>query len=187
MIEIRKTPLVLTGIFVDLLKNHFKTNSGDFQWHENAVTTKLIIKPAYLWDAEIVQKRPACYIKRGGLRYQKIVINNLQQISQKTDTISYVVTCQGSIIIVCMSENAGTVERLAEEVSELFIAYTPIIRKEYDFIEFKMENIGEVSLLKEHSNIFIVPVTISFLFSENWSLVHKALKVDELLLKTNVL
>ncbi len=178
--NLRKTPLVLTGIFVELLRLHFSSNKGQFRYTNDPVKTDLLIEASYNWDPEKANKRPACYVKRGNLSYTKLVIDNLQHIAHIEGSETYVKSCRGNYTLLCICENIGTTERLSEEVSELFLAYESKIREEFDFKEIHVEALGEISVLKGYQNLYVVPVILSFFFTEAWQIILPQLKLGKI-------
>jgi hypothetical protein len=179
--DLRKTPLVITGILVELLRTYFGSNEGDFRWSSDENSTQIIIEPAFEWNEEVSQKRPACYVKRGTLNYNRLVIDDLQNIRPIEGSITHAVQGMGSAVLMCIGELAGAAERIAEEVSEVMQVYSPVIRQEFNFLDFNVSAVGEVGISKEHSNMFNVPVGIQFRFSEAWNIICPRVKVQDIL------
>jgi len=178
-VKIRKTPLVVTGIFVELLKQYFQLNEGQFRWSQDCNSSQIVVAPSYEWNPTefAAQKRPACYIKRGGLTYTRVAINDLHSIHPAEDTKGFAVVGSGDVSLLCISTESGAVELLAEEVSGFLTAYSPEIRKELTFSTFRVAGIQPIGVLKEYTNAFVVPVNIVIGFNEVWSLTYKAPKI----------
>ena len=75
--RIKKTPLVIVGIVLELLRIHFGQNSVRFPWNPDPEASKLILEPIDQMDFEVCQKRPAIYVARGPITYQRIAMDDL--------------------------------------------------------------------------------------------------------------
>jgi len=212
--RIRKTPLVITSIFLEILRAEFGINvpekelpsglvSGvgtilssnpsdkicsnniedSFYWDIDPDKTELIIIPSFSESFENIQKRPAIIVKRNGINYEKVAIDD--QAEKYEDTIKFMVKANGSVTCVCVCKTAAQVELLAEKVSNLLIAFKKCIREDFNFIAFEVMNLGEVGILKEAKESFSIPITTSIIFEEKWTLKVKELPIHTV--RTNII
>ena len=171
---IRKTPLVVSGILVQLLRHYLNENSVDFkppvdfQSEDYTRLDSLLITTHDSFDLETTQVRPAVVIRRGELQYERIAMNDMRKRSIDGSAIGHVMWVTGSYVLLCIAKNAGVVERLAEEVSEVLIGFKQAIRQDFAFHRFDYRATGEVGLLEESQEFKVIPCTVAIAFSESW-------------------
>ena len=169
---LRKTPLVLQGIILQVLKNWFKLNSDQFKWSDNDLESRLVIEPMYQWNPENCQNRPGVYIRR--LSYipkgqGKAGMNDLLSIGKHSET-QHLVLPVCPMGVVCVSKLPGEAEKLAWEISELFIALSPIIKRDFGFTDFNVDQISEISKMEESKEFWMVNIQLTLKFSEAWEI-----------------
>lgn len=179
--KIRKTPLVVTGIFLELLKAHFRVNSDQFRYTDDKTETRVIIEPAYNWDSTHVQKRSAIYIKRGAFSFSRIAINDQQSKDLRDSTTEYTLRVNLPVTCMIISKVSGEVERLAEETSEVLLAFKEQIRQDFGFKRFDVVQVGEIGLLEESHEFYAVPIVVSTEFTESWIVQIEALKLQQVI------
>jgi len=182
---IRKTPLVLQNILLEVLRNFFAGSSDQFQYSPDARHTKLIVEPAFRWNAQEVQVRPAVYIKRGAFQYARVSIDDVKSRDATEATTEYIMMANAMVTCMCISKVAGEVELLAEEVSEVLIAFKKAIREDFGFKKFEVASINEVGILEESSEHFACPILVTMQFEESWVVKLESLKLQQVLLKVH--
>lgn len=167
---LRKTPLVLTGIILQILKNWFKANSDQFKYVNNELESKLVIEPSFLWNPENCQNRPGLFVKRGGYSPKgmgKAGMGDLLKLGKNAEA-QYTVLPACPLMIFCIGKMPGEVEELAWEASTVLIGMAPIIRKDFNFIGFDVDNVGEIGQVEEYKEFWTVPISITTRFAETW-------------------
>ena len=180
---IRKTPLVLSGIILQILKNWFKANSEQFKYDENPHDSKVVIEHSYLWAPENCQNRPGLYVKRGAYAPKGLAragMDDLKKIGIDAER-QYTVLPACSLAIFCVSKIPGEANKLAWEAAEVLIGMAPIIKRDFNFIAFDLESIGEVGIIEEFKEFFTIPLTISTKFAEAWQVQQIAPKLKKVL------
>jgi len=170
--KIRKTPLVLTGIVLQILRNWFRRNSEQFKYNDNDLESKVVIDPSFLWNPENCQNRPGIYIKRGGYIPKgmgKAGTDDLLKIGKHSDR-QYIVLPVCPVLVFCISKIPGEVETLAWEASQLLISLSPIIKRDFNFTAFDVERIGEIGKLNKYKEFWTVPIQVTTKFAETWEL-----------------
>lgn len=167
------------------MRAHFRNNSKQFIFDDDDLATKVIIERSCLFKSEAVQKRPAIYVKRGPISFppRKVGFDDLQKYNAKTGESERAVFAAGSAVCFCISKQTGQVERLAEEVSEVLIAFKPIIRQDFGFTRFDVSSVGEIGVLEESTEFFAVPVITAFEYIEHWTLQYESLILRKIIVE----
>ena len=168
--ERQKTTIGLVAIIMEVLKEHFRNNSTDFPLSDNSVDSKISIEQAHAFDASKIQTRPAVYIKRGDLQYQRISVGSLQSVNPKDATYNFIEEVSGYITCFCIAMNGGEVERIAQEVKDVLQVFQYLIANDFNFLTFKIQSVGQVGRLEEFTEAYTVPITVVFVAPEQWTL-----------------
>jgi hypothetical protein len=176
--RLRKTPLVVSGILVQLLRYYLAENSVQFRPGTSSATENLTRDDALLvtthdnFDLNITQVRPAVIIKRLAMQYRRLVMNDQLTRAKDGSTNAKVMLVSGGYQLLCLSKNSGEVERLAEEVSEVLISFKEEIRQDFNFTRFDFADIGETGIIEESEEVFAIPCAVLIEFTESWETVR---------------
>lgn len=181
------TPQIMTGVFVQLMRQHFadrqniadpilraqeRGTPGNFIWTpDNSSHMGLEIESVTLFDPKRTEKRPAVFVRRNGWQPRKIGINN-QVLGRPLISGQRMFTqlMLGSHTIFCLAGKAGEAELLGYEVaSELFMS-GPILREALYLTQFAVAEIGGIGKIKEASDNYAVPITVSYAFENTWQM-----------------
>lgn len=183
--QTRKTPLVITSIILELLRGHFGNNSPRFHWVKDPAQTKVILDPINKLDFEVVQKRPAVYVARGPIAFNRVAIDDLAEVERGKGILTYakIATCTVSCLPV--SKEAGEVELLAEEVSDVLNVFTSIIKKDFNFQKFDLGVISPIGVVQENREFFTTPVTVGLQWEEIWTVEQFSVPLRAVLVHLN--
>lgn len=179
-------PLIMTGIFVQLLRQHFADRqniadatlraqergaSGNFVWTDSPTDTGLLIESAALFDPKQAEQRPGVYVRRNSWQPRKIGINN-QVLGRPlvSGHLLYTVLMLGSHTIFCIGSASAETEKLGYEVALELLTAGPILRQELYLNQFAVAEIGGIGKIKEASDNFVVPITVSYAFEHTWQM-----------------
>lgn len=193
--------LVLTGIFVRLLREHFSSPSNlqyngeneftdethttpmrelqNYVWDEDNTKTTIQIQSVWEYNTQDIQRRPGLYIKRNPLNPQRIAINDGMTTGARYDSSGKLLDVRGeyhSIMIVgshtvfCVGKTGAEAELLGQEVFELIMMFAPVLRTEFKFTRVAVQQCGELSMLAEYDEHFVVPIVCSYAFTRAWRL-----------------
>lgn len=179
-------PLLITGLLRQLLARHFSSpeliESPDLRsttWSSDPSQSKLLIESVYRWNPGDGARRPALLIKRNGYQNQKLGINDHQQVDDQGES-HYATLWTGSHTIFAIHGSAAALELLATEVQRELTQFAPMIRHELCFHDFRVLNVGEISVLEEYKQNFIVPINVGWAYQETWKLASDALPLQSL-------
>lgn len=183
-------PHILTGILLQLVREHFisadrieSEHLKESLWVPKAgdpvtpdpAATKILIDPVYRWNQKTTQQRPGVLIKRNALQPQTVGIamtrtfgvaeRDYPEVGSK-HSLFFV----GSHTLFCIATDGGVAEVLSTEVARHLAQFAPVIREEFCFQTFELSQIGEVSVLEEASENFVVPVVIRYAYQNKWLL-----------------
>jgi hypothetical protein len=168
--RIKKTPLVIVGIVLELLRIHFGQQSVRFPWNPDPEATGLILEPIDQMDFEVCQKRPAIYVARGPIVYQRIAIDDLHINNPREGekTFSKLASC--TVSCLPLSKRAGEVELLAEEVAEVLNIFTSQIKQDFNFTRFNIGSIQPPGVVQENTEFFTTPTNVLLEWDETWTI-----------------
>ena len=183
--QIRKTPLVMTGIFLEILRGYFRTGSTQFRWTEETSESKVFIEPTHKLNFEEVQKRPALYVSRGDFQYgidNRVGWNDQLSTDPTTGRTEFTVLVNCVMQVIPVAKKAGEVERLAEEASEALLVFKQLVREDFGFLRFDLAAIGQLGILQEDSETFTAPIAVRTQFQEVWTIRRMTPKVKRIIL-----
>jgi len=182
---IRKTPLVLQGIVLSILKAWFAVNSEQFKYIPNdELQSKLVIDPSYKWNPENCQNRPGLYVKKQDYiprGWGKTGMDDLLKVGKNAD-IQYNVLPVCPIIVFSVGKVPGEVDILAWEAAQVLLSLSPMIKRDFNFNAFDLERIGEIGIVTEHKEFWTVPISITTKFAEAWEVTQVAPILKETLI-----
>jgi hypothetical protein len=175
-------PLLTTGILIQWMRQHF-TNPANIEnpmlrealWTADIATTGIVIDSVFKWNPAQTEMRPGIFVKRNPwkiLRYgiddRKMVgVNNGCCVS--TNTRIHNTMCQGSHTLFCITGESAEAELLAAEVYRELMEFGPVARAVFNFLRFTVTDVGEPSILEEATEIFVVPVVVSYGAQDVWT------------------
>ena len=172
----RNTQLPMTGALCRFLATHFSTANNiqtellkQYVYSDDHSKTEILIQPHYKWLTSIAQMRPALIVKRGPLSPKRIAITDGYTMD-KDNGASKSVFVSGSHTIFCVSDQGGSAELLSEEVFQVLVEFAPLIRADFCLQGFFVGSLGEVSILEEFDEHFVVPIVVTWVKQNAWAL-----------------
>jgi hypothetical protein len=174
-------PFTMTGFLVQWLRAHFvslanltdrdlaQTNT-QFLWTPSR-STELLIESYTNYDPVAIEKRPAVIVKRGSFRAQRLGINNQMMGTQTIDGQSQFGNAWlGTHSFFCLAGKGPETEKLAAEVFCELLEFSSEVRRTLNLLRFEVMEVGELAILEEASENFVVPVTVAYAFEHSWVL-----------------
>lgn len=179
--SIAPKPHLMTGFFREWFINHF-ANSDNIEAKElrgklwKAVpATDIVIESITQWRPDLTQKKLAIIIKRNDWQPQRISIDDRLHGGLPTSANrEHSILIAGSHTFFCLAGKGTEAEILAAEVYREMMQFGPIIRDELDLKRFSLVSVGSLFELEEWKETYGVPVTVSYVADENWTLVPQA-------------
>jgi hypothetical protein len=176
--ELGPRPLVMTGWLRLWLEAHFQKGNLEDQdqtiqkmlWQAGA-TTGIMIESNTRWVPELTESRPAIILKRGAWQHQRLGIDNRMFGLHPPDGQEvYANLWQGSHTLFCIANKGAEVEKLGAEVYREMNEFGPAFREVLNLMRFECTEVGEIMILEEARQNFVVPVVVAYAFMEQWKL-----------------
>lgn len=173
-------PLTITEVLVTWLRSHFsdarrfdndKPNEAivNFVWKPGK-DTGIIIESASRWVPTATEHRPALIVKRNAWKRLKLGIGDRRLGDGDTESlVPYETAWDGSHTIFCITNNGPDTELLAVEVFKELVEFSQIVRSLLNLRYLSVQEVGELSLLEEARENFVVPITISYGYNSVWT------------------
>jgi len=176
--EIGPRPLLMQGCLRNWLIGHFqKANLEDpdqtiqkMLWKADA-TTGIQIESNTRYVPELTELRPAVILKRGAWRRVRLgIADRMLGYTEIEGQEAYANLWQGSHTLFCIANKGGEVEKLAAEVYREMNEFAPAYREVLNLMRFEVTEVGEIMILEEARQNFVVPVVVGYAFMEQWRL-----------------
>lgn len=179
-------PLLMTGAIVQWLRQHFQAGTNledhelnlpgtEYVWTSNRETSKITIESYTRWDPSLVENRPAIIVKRNAWQYIRLGIANRYLGEAKKDgSAEYTNAWAGSHTIFVIAGEGAECEKLVAEVYRELNQFSPVMRNSLNLAKLQLAEVGEMRLLEEATENFIVPITLAYAFFENWTIMQSA-------------
>jgi len=184
--KLSKNGFVIIGIFLEILKEWFSKNDTQFKYNSDPSKSKLVIEPSYEFKPELCQQRPGLFIKRGPIAPKGIGRSGTDDLLRYKEDASkeYLILSRSNILVMCISSLPGEAELLSWESCQLLIAMAPILKRDYNFIIFNVEQIGELNKMDEYKEFWLVPISVSLGYAEPWRIKELTPLLNQVLVNT---
>lgn len=183
---IRKTPLVLSGIVLQLLRNWFSINGDQFKYiKDDPLVTKLDIDPFYDWTPEKCQNRPGIYIGIGDYYPRGMGRGGMNDLmNQNVNVNQHIILPVCPYIVNIIGKVPGEVLKLSQEAFEVLMLFSPIIKQDFNFIDFYVEKISKIEKMEEYKEFWVSSIIIQTKSAEAWQLLEQGPKIKDVLINT---
>lgn len=190
--NVRKSPTVLYGIFVELLRQ-FYSNSNNYGfgvplkiWKPSNDETEIWIDTELRWEDERPEKRPAIYVKLGEISYASLTGRKDGLMGGDCDNSvhSYSRNATGSVSFVHIAGTAGEACVLGDATLDYLDAFGSVIRDDFGMQSFFLSGrIPKMQMPKESKDMFGSQVTFGFEIQDCWTLKLEAQRLKVLTLR----
>jgi hypothetical protein len=182
-------PHVMTGFLRQLLIGHFSDPQNIEEprirrqvetigaWRPESTDTGSSLNPSGIliesitrWAPNNADKRPAILIRRNSWRWSSRVIGDKLSENVYTGETEYSGFWEGSHTLFCLAPNGAEAEFLSTEVVKFLTLFSPLIRQQMDFFRFMIGEIGGVGEVQEVMQGYAVPITVTYVAHESWSI-----------------
>lgn len=179
---LRPRPLIMTGLFRDVLVRHFAdvSNIEDTAlrgsiWREGE-TTDILIESIHRWTPQLTEHRPAVLIKRNAYSNRRLSVGDRRHgpSADMQGNSHFTTAWVGSHTLFCLAGTGALAEILSSEVQRELTEFGPVIMKSVDLLRFQVMEIGSVSEVEEATENFAVPITVGYAYTQTWVLQQEA-------------
>lgn len=144
--------------------------------HNHSVTPaaedNIVIESPMAWPVEFADKRPAIFIRRLNWVLRRIGLGDGRWGGNPTvvegNTFSW--AWRGTHGFFLIAREGGELEFLVEEMINLLVRFTPIIRTLFGFCQFQMTSVGRIEAYTVATDYFQVPIIVQYDWVETWHL-----------------
>ena len=174
-------PIVLTGMFRDILVRHFQPDNVEepalrhLVWRKD-LTTNILIESIHRWRPQLTEARPAVIIKRNAYSNRRVGIGDRMQgnPADRRGNPHQATYWVGSHTLFCIGGSGAQAELLATEVQREFTEFGMPIQRSMGLHRFQVMEVGEIGELEESTENFVVPVTIGYVYEQRWIVLQQA-------------
>ena len=177
--------LLITGQLKDMLVHHFAApefieykDLRDCIWRPDE-QTGILIESLYLWRGQLTEKRPAILIKPNAQHNLQLGIGDYQGVDEQGQEL-YSTAWVGSHTLFCLHGSGAGAELLASEVQRELTEFSVLVRKRFQLLQWKVVEVGEIGLLEEAKQDFVIPVTIAWAYQQSWKLSLESLRLRKI-------
>lgn len=176
---------MITGLFRDILTRHFATplnmEEPDLRhlvW-QDGVRTGILIESIHRWRGELVEKRPAIIVKPNGRQNTRLLIGDKTGPTEQ-GFMQYQTFWVGSHTLFCIHGSGASVEILATEVQRELTQFSPVVVQYLNLYKMQVTEVGGIAELEESKESFVIPITVGWVYSEQWQVSDESLKLRKI-------
>jgi len=143
--ELRKTNMVLYGLFVELVREFYRFQTPyiigvpDVRWDKDPQKTGIWIDSELTWNASHPEFVPAIYVKLGDVQYGSLVGNGQPTIGPmvlKDAVYSSIRSGHGSVTFVHVGGTSGESCMLCDNTRAYLSDFSNIVKRDFAFTKF---------------------------------------------------
>jgi hypothetical protein len=186
--QLRKTPLLLYGIFVELVRQ-FYSNAYNIPintcaiWTADEETSGMWIDSDYKVEDSKIEKRPAIYVKLGPIEYSSATGQSNSQTGMVLEEGQYNYSRygQGTVTFRHIGTSKGQTMVLAGSTLDYLDAFANIIAGDFCFEQFEVVRLTPIALDKSESkDRYHCDIVCRFKFQDTWTLKLESPKLKKL-------
>jgi hypothetical protein len=185
-------PQVVQGLLVSWIRNHFSAAPNiedpalqNSLWAADISKTGIVIDSVYRWQPAATEFRPGIFIKRNAWRLLHLGIDDRKMggipLSGNQQYAAYI---QGAHSLFCIASAPAECEILGAEVYRELLEFSPVIRQAFGFMRFQVMEVGEVSILEEARQNFVLPISVAYAAEHTWEITKQAPPLKAIQLST---
>lgn len=187
-------PLALTGMFVQLLRQHFadpahldeiklRTKFAAAGGWLPTPNTGLQIEHVLRWTPDLTEKRPGILVQRNDWHWDRRTIGDQAGDDYVSGHESYLGYWHGSHTFFAIADKGAEAELLGYEVARTLLHYSPEITNNAMLHNFMPESVGKPAVVEESSKNYVVPVTFKYVAEEYWDLIPHVPRLKRIVFK----
>jgi len=171
------------GMLISWMREHFSSAAAIEEptlqnrlWNLDISQSGIVIDSVYRWNPSTTETRPAVLLKRGPWKIMNYGIDSgrLMGSSSSSGYDQYVTFIQGTHTLFCVAGAPAECEILGTEVFRELVEFGPKFRIHFKLHRFQVMEVGEVSILEEARQNFVMPITVGYAAQEAWEVTQYA-------------
>ncbi len=157
---------------VEALRELFAHHRGKFTWSDDEKKSGILIASVYALNLESVERKPAVIVRRGNVVWQHRFLGDFLESWGQASAPIRTDLRRASMVLHCVGRSTLQAECVANLVDSGLQYFWAEIIKAKGIIDFKMNGIGQVQLVRHDSDIDLatVPVSMEIHFQQKWML-----------------
>ena len=187
--NIRKTPLVLYGIFTELCRQFYATTVNmplevAYTWDPDVKKTSIWIDTEYKWEDTNPELRPAIYTKLGDIQYTSLTGRHDSSMGANLEEGEFHFSRNGAgqIQWIHIGRSKGEAVAIAGATLDYLDALSKIIKDDFCFQSFEIVSLSPLAVDKESKERYRSVVTAAFTFQDTWTLKMESPKLKRIVL-----
>jgi len=174
-------PLIMDGIFCELLKQHFSQPStieaeelATRIFNELASENEILVEEATVWTPKQTQRRLAVIVSQNG--WKSVKRGTLDNVHGTTPEgfRKFMKMWRGSHTLFAIASEGGEAKILAAEVYRYFNFFGPQFRAYFGLMMFELADVGKPVRIEEWDEHWGIPITIAYGWADEWTLKPEA-------------
>ena len=189
--NIRKTPIVLYGIFTEVCRQFYSAEANlpidvSQTWHKDPKKTHIWIDTEYKWEDENPEFRPAIYTKLGDITYQSLTGRHDSWMGTNLEEaeMNFSRNGSGQVSWVHIGHTKGEAVVLAGATHDYLDALSKIIKDDFCFQTFELAGISPLAIDKESKERYRSTITASFTFQDTWTIKMESQKLKRIVFRS---
>lgn len=188
--HIRKDPMLLYGIFVELARQIYSVDvaasvPGTWIWNEDKDKTAIWIDTEYRYNDDNPEQNPALFVSLQAIQYSSYTgqTKGLSSMDMAEGEYNYSRTAKGQVNFIHIGNTKGEGVLLASNTFNYLDAFADVIRQEFCFDKFFLIGFNPMQVVKEEREKFRSVVSASFEFQESFSVKLESPKLKALVIR----
>jgi hypothetical protein len=194
--QIRRTPLVLQGLFLEVVQALYSDEAGLYEhvkpWKsaQNVGTEKenhnLFIDVSANWSDSSNDRRPAIFVDIGPLQSKPIkgAFGSAANMDMEEGLKTYSRLVAGSVVFACLSSKQAEAMLYGSQTYDLLDGFGPVIQEDFCFEQFDVTSISKTRQRKDEPRDWESLVQVNFEFQETFSVKRESPKLKQITIKS---
>jgi hypothetical protein len=186
--QIRRTPLILCGMFVELMRSLYAEKDNLYPPARTWVPTNdedhLFVEPSYKWDDENIDRTPAIYVDTGDLKLSADPVKGIGShgthfdMKEGADYREHVVG--GSVAFAHVCEKRAECMLYQGITYDLIAGLSFAIKRDFCLEKFDLRAILKPKLTKDQPRTFVGEVQATLQLRETFTLKRETPKLKQI-------
>jgi len=164
------SPIAIQGIFLEILRERFRADSGiAWIWREDITDTDIIIEGSFNEETESRNTSPALYVTRQQTTPNKVVIGDRAGVRLPDHKEGFGAITDVDMQVECVSNDEGESAILGDIVQFMLLASQDVIQREFGFYDFTHPSLSATTVYPRDENKWVTTVAFRVQFWIRWS------------------
>lgn len=178
------SPLAIQGVFLEILRERFKADSGiGLVWDSDLTTTTILIEAGFNEEVESRNQVPAIYVTRLQTVPGKIIVGDRVGVRLPDHLEAFGALTTAVLSIDCVSNDEGESAVLGDIVQFMLLASQDVIQREFGFYDLSHPSLSQTQPFDRDQTKWSTTVSFQVQFWIRWSQVPIAPLLQQIALR----